>query len=198
MNNHIDIDTRMDLDTITNNFAEACKINDVKTIKTLFGCNYDFTIYKKGYYKLANYNYNGPHFETLKYLLDNTKPEYINDELKYGIIISAIGNNNINIVEMMLTKYIINFDYSSRYGDIITKEAECCGLTLMKYCERYNLDEYIWLFEKYIISKHCKCCNQIKNIITNFYNQNNKKDKNTELSSKLQELITEINKYCNH
>jgi hypothetical protein len=76
----------MDMKNIKTKFEKACKDNDINTIKELFDTNQDIKIYETGYYNLALYG----HLETLEYLLDNTKPELINDHLKHMIIVNAI------------------------------------------------------------------------------------------------------------
>jgi len=171
----------MDMKNIKTKFEKACKDNDINTIKELFDTNQDIKIYEPGYYNLALYG----HLETLEYLLDNTKPELINDHLKHMIIVNAIDDNNINVVKMMLQKYIINFNY------VPLNEEYQYHKTLIDYCKCYSLDEYIWLFEEYIIPKCykcckcCKCCKNVKETIIKFNRQYD--------IPLLNELLTNIN-----
>lgn len=181
----------MILDNIKKAFIDECRANNIKNIKKLYEYKYNFNVYKPGFIQLAYYN----HLETLEYLLLCTEKINIDDELKYGIIVGAMCDNNMKIVKMMVENYTINFDYSPKCNDIIITEVNLFryGITLLEYCQKNDLDEYRWLFEKYIIPKHCKCCNSIKKILNDF----NKNSEN-ELGSKLQEIISEINKVCNH
>lgn len=169
------------MDTIKTKFAKACKDNDINTIKELFDNTKAITLFEPGYYNLALYE----HLETLEYLLDNTKPELIDDHLKHMIIVNAMNNNSMKVVKMMLNKYSINFNYVPSNEDFDYRK------TLMEYCKfDDSLDEYRWLFEKYIIPNYCKCCKNIKEQIIKFKEQNN--------IPLLDELLTNITTQCKH
>ena len=100
----------MSIVDIKQNFLSACVDNDFEKFKHYLKKNSDYNIFRTGYTLLAC---NG-HYNALKYLLDNTNSENLNDELKYWIFINGASNNHKNIIELII-QYNFNINYSPDY-----------------------------------------------------------------------------------
>ena len=154
-----EMDKEMDIETVKLEFLCACVDNDIEKIKTIFTKYVDFNIFTNGYTLLAC---NG-HYETLKYLLDNTKWKNIDDELKYWIFINGASNNHKNIVELIL-QYNFNINYASDYQH-----------TPIEYCNNRNDKQ------------------EILELLNNFIQANTKyKDTNEALLNEIERLKNKI------